>query len=130
MGHFPTIRDSLSLGSSVFACVSHGLSTDVVVLLWFVVLTDRPHMSTGYTETFRACDSLDCFSCVSCLRFPSEAASDWYAEDYEYIVDFDIGCLGNPESFERGRASCSGNQHYDVFRLSSSLESIRCYAKN
>ena len=50
MGHLHTIRDSLSLDSSMFACVSHGLPTDDVVLLWFLVSVDWPHMSTGYNE--------------------------------------------------------------------------------
>ena len=45
MGHLRTIRDSQSLDSSMFACVFHGLPTDDVVLLWFLVSVDWPDVS-------------------------------------------------------------------------------------
>ena len=76
MGHLRTIRDSQSLDSSMFACVSHGLPTDDVVLLWFLVSVDWPDVSANYNESFRLFRCLDCSACVSGFRFPSKADSD------------------------------------------------------
>ena len=130
MGHLRTLCGSQSLRASILAVVFHLLSTDDVVLLYCHVSVDWPDMSADYHESFRPRRCSGCSVCISGFSFPSKADSDWNREAYKYTVAFDSSCLGIPGSFEFRRASGSGDQCYNVFRLSSALESIHCYPKS